>query len=293
MSRALARLAREPLLHFAVLGALLFALFALVGREPGGSPQRIVVTRETQAHLAARFERSWQRPPTPAELEGLVAEHVREEILVREARALGFDRDDVVVRRRLRQKLELLAEAAGRSAEPGEEELAAFFAERREHHRIEPRFSFRQLGLSRDRRGAALARDAEQLLARLQAEEAAEPDARGDPLPLPAALEEASASEVERLFGAPFAARLAELPLGAWSGPVESPFGLHLVRIEARSPGRDPALAEVREAVLRDWRAAQAEAAVEALYQELRAGYEVVVEPPPRAPGAAHAELVP
>jgi len=284
------RLLREPLVHFLALGAALFALFAAVGRDEGGADRRIVVAAGAVEHLAAVFERTWQRPPTPVELEGLVADHVREEILYREAVALGLDRDDVIVRRRMRQKLELLAEGLGRSVEPSDEELAAFLAAHAERYRVEPRVAFQQLYLSRDRRGPAAGADAARLLARLRA---GDPAALGDPLPLPATLRDAPLSEVGRQFGARFAERLATLPIGEWSGPVESGYGPHLVRVEARSEGRVPALAEVREAVARDWQGARAEAAAEELYRTLRSRYQVVVEDARPAPGAARAAEAP
>jgi hypothetical protein len=292
-SRWLARLAREPLLHFAAIGAALFVLFAAFGRDPAATDRRVVVSAGTVAHLTAVFERTWQRPPSPAELEGLVADHVREELLVREAIALGLDRDDVIVRRRLRQKLELLAEGLGRGAEPRDEELAAFLAAHADRYRVEPRVTFRQHYVSRDRRGAAAEADAARLLLQLRAGEAGDAARLADPLPLPAVLRDVPLSEVGRRFGEPFAARLAELAVGEWSGPIESGYGPHVVLVEARSDGRPPALDEVREAVLRDWRTAQAEAAVEELVRTLRAGSEVIVEEPAIVPGVARAEQAP
>lgn len=279
-----ARLLREPLLHFLVLGAALFGLFAGVGREGDPAERRIVVTAGTVRHLSALFERTWRRPPTPAELEGLVADHVREEILYREALALGLDRDDVIVRRRMRQKLELMAEGLGRSREPGDEELAAFAAARPERYAIEPRVTFRHVYVSRDRHGDEADTVAERWLAELGA--GADPAGLGDPLPLPATFTDVSLSEAGRQLGDAFAARLGELPLGVWAGPVRSGLGLHLVRVEARSEARVPAIEEIRDAVVRDWRAAQAEAASAEMLRALRARYEVVIE----APGGALAE---
>jgi hypothetical protein len=279
---------REPLLHFFVLGAGIFALYGFAGGTDPGS-RRIVVDRGTQESLAATFARTWQRPPTREELDGLLAEHVREEILSREARALGLDEGDVVVRRRLRQKLELLAAGFGEAAEPDEAELLAWLRAHPERWRVEPRLSFRHVYLSRERRGAAADADAARLLAQLAA--GADPAGLGDPLLLPPELHDAPLPDVARQFGDAFAARVAELPPGAWLGPVESGYGPHLVRIDARSEGRLPELAEVRDSVLRDWQAAQAEAAREAHYRALRASYSVVIEglDAAAAPGAAAA----
>jgi hypothetical protein len=272
----------EPLLHFFVLGAVIFAVYAWLGGPDPGS-RRIRVERGAQQSLAAAFERAWRRPPTPAELAGLVDDHVREEILVREARALGLEQGDAIVRRRLRQKVELLAAGFGAPGEASEADLADFLRRHPERYRIEPRVSFRHVFLSRERRGAAVEADAARLLAALAAGRA-DPAASGDPLLLPSELRDAPLSDVARQLGDGFAARVAALAPGGWSGPIESAYGLHLVRLAARSEGREPALAEVRDAVLRDWQAAQAEAAREAYYQALRAGYEVVVEPFDGAP---------
>jgi hypothetical protein len=269
------RALREPLLHFFVLGAGLFVLYAFAGGTDPAS-RRIAVDRGTLENLSATFQRTWQRPPTRAELEGLVADHVREEILAREAEALGLDDGDVIVRRRLRQKMELLAASFGEAAEPSEADLESWLREHAERHRVEPRLSFRHVFLSRERRGEAADADALRLLGELRA--GADPAALGDPLLLPSELRDAPLSDVARQFGDGFAARVDALAPGAWSGPVESSYGAHLVRVDARSEGRLPALGEVRDAVLRDWRSAQAEAAREAHYRALREGYTVVIE---------------
>ncbi len=280
----------EPLLHFALLGAGLFALFALAGGDDPAS-RRVVVSRGALANLAATFERTWQRPPTRAELEGLVADHVRETILAREARALGLDDDDVIVRRRLRQKMELLAASFAESAEPSEADLAAWLREHADRWRVEPRVWFRHVYLSRERRGAAADADAARLLGELAAGRA-DPAAAGDPLLLPAELRDAPLADVARRLGDDFAARVGELAPGEWTGPIGSAYGVHLVRVDARTEGRAPELAEVRDAVLRDWQAAQAEAARESHYRALRERYSVVIEglDAPPAPAGARAD---
>jgi hypothetical protein len=274
---ALSRLAREPLIHFLVLGAGLFLLFAVVGGEDPGS-RRIVVGPGTVENLAALFERTWLRPPTEGELDGLIADHVREEILTREATALGLDRDDVIVRRRLRQKMELLSAGFGAAAEPGDAQLEEQLRLHADRYRRELRLSFRQVYVSRERRGAAAEGDAAGLLARLRAGH--DPGALGDPFPLPLDNRELSLSEVSRQYGESFAARLAEIEPGAWAGPVESGYGPHLVIVDSRTEGFLPPLAELRERVLADWQAAQGEAATEAYYGSLLERYEVVIERP-------------
>ena len=269
------RLLREPLLHFLALGAALFVLFARVG---GGDPagHRIVVGRGTIDHLAATFRLTWQRPPTRAELDDLVADYVREEIYAREARALGLDQGDVVVNRRLRQKMELLAASAAEQEAPSDAELETWLREHADRYREEPRVTFRQVHLSRERRGAATDGDAARLLVELRA--GADPAALGDPSLLPAELREAKLSDVAQQLGEAFAARVGELDPGAWTGPIESPYGAHLVRVESRTEGRSPPLVEAREAVLRDWQSARIDAAEETFYRALRDRYQVLIE---------------
>lgn len=270
------RVLREPLVHFAVLGAALFGLYAVVGSEDPGSKQ-IVVGPGTLENIAATFQQTWQRPPTREELEGLVAEHVRDEILAREAKALGLDQGDVIVRRRLRQKMELLAASFGEAAEPSEVQLEDWLREHADRYRVEPKLSFTHIYLSRDRRGDAVAGDAARMLEDLRAGRS-DPGTLGDPLLLPAELRDAPLSDVSRQFGEAFASRVAEIAPGAWTGPVESGYGVHLVRVDARVEGRLPALDEARDAVLRDWQSSQADAAREAHYRSLREGYTVVIE---------------
>ena len=279
------RLLREPLLQFLLLGLALFALHAALARpEVSASAAEIVVSRGRVRSLVEAFDRQWNRSPTPEEVAGLVHDYVREEALVREALALGLDRDDTVVRRRLAQKMEFLGEDVAALVEPSEEELRRFLAARSEHYRSESRFSFRQVFLDRQERGDGLERDAAQLLAALEAPGSTlDTEAMGDSRMLPGVLVDASQSEVEALFGTRFAARLAELQPGRWSWPVGSDYGPHLVFLERRTPGRVPALEEVREAVLRDWSAAKRAELGEAHDRALLERYRVTIEEPPPA----------
>jgi hypothetical protein len=274
------RWVREPLVHFLILGAALFWLAGALGDPARGRADRIVFTAGDVEQLAAGFERTWQRPPTQAELEGLLEDRIREEVFYREALALGLDRDDTIVRRRMRQKMEFLSEDLV-VVEPDDADLESWLAANREAFRQEPRAAFRQVYLSRDRRGERVQADAEALLASLR-DEGADPDPKtlGDPLPLPAESDALSASEVARLFGESFAASLFELAPGRWEGPVESAYGLHLVFVGERVAGRDPALDEVREAVAREWLADQRRRAREDSYLALRERYEVEVDLP-------------
>jgi hypothetical protein len=275
------RVLREPLLHFLVLGALIFGAFALRADRQGAPADRIVVGPGEIEHLASGFARTWQRPPTPAELDGLIDDYVRDEVYYREGVALGLERDDTVVRRRLRQKMEFLVEDATEGPPPSDDVLQTFLAAHPERYRREPELSFRQVFVNPDRRGDRARDDAEALLARLAAAgPAVDTAALGDPIMLPADLDQVGPSEVARVFGDAFADRVAALELSRWSGPVESGYGLHLVFVRSRSEGRLPPLADVRNAVARDVTAAERKRMVEAAYRQLRTRYEVVIERP-------------
>jgi len=274
------RLLHEPLVKFLALGGGLFLLFGAVGDRDSRRADRIVVSAGQIESLAEGWMRTWRRSPTSEELDGLIAEHIREEILYREALAMGLDRDDTVVRRRLRQKMEFIGEDAA-VAEPTEEELRAYLASHADAFRSEQRISFAQVYLDRDRRGESALRDAEGLLARLDGDGAViDPAELGDPLLLPHAYESLPASELARLFGQDFAEQLAGLPTGRWVGPVESAYGLHLVLIRQRGEGAMPGLEEVRDAVRREWQVARREESGEELYRRLRERYTVAVERP-------------
>ena len=275
----LRRLAREPLLHFLILGAALFGLAWLL-EDGADQTSEIVVDAAQIERLAEDFRRTWQRPPTRAELEGLIEDHVREEVFYREALALGLDRNDPAIRRRLRQKMEFLNADLTAQMEPDQAALRVFLEEHAERYREPARYRFVQVYFSRERHGKNARRDAEQALARLQGGEMADPTALGDPLLLEPGYEEMREDEVARLFGPEFARRLAGLPLGRWAGPIASAYGLHLVRIDAHTEPRLPPLHDIRTPLERDWRAAQTRAAQEAFYQKLQSRYRITVRRP-------------
>jgi hypothetical protein len=273
---------REPLVHFLLLGAALFAITGLRGEGPAAGSRRIEVGPERVEQLATLFGRTWQRPPTRQELEGLIDDFVKEEVYYREALAMGLAEDDTIVRRRLRQKLEFLTDEVG-TVPPTEEELEAFLAEHADAYRIPPQTALDQIYFSVDRRGGRAAADARALLARLPAGRVPDRDGElGDPLLLSVPETPLLPAEIARLFGERFAQAVPTLPAGEWSGPVESGYGLHLVLVRERLEGRMPGLDEVRHEVERDWLARRREQVAAEFYRELRGRYEVVV----RMPGA-------
>jgi len=272
------RLLKEPLVHFLLLGGAVSVLFALTRDAAETAPRdEIVITAAQVQQLAAVFQKTWQRPAMPAELENLIEARVREEVFSREALAAGLDKDDTIVRRRMKQKLEFFMEDIAGQVTPTERDLQAFLDANPDRFRSESTFSFRQVYVSTDRRENA-AEDARNMLARLKQGEA-DLASLGDPLRMvePAFLD-SSQREVVRTFGREFAAELVELPAGEWSGPIRSGYGLHLVFLESRTKGKVATLNEARDAVAREWGAVKRREMNEALYQELRRKYSITVE---------------
>jgi hypothetical protein len=282
------RFIREPLVHFLVLGALMFLWSAWQGGGGGAGSNRIVITPGVVDYLAAGFNRTWRRAPNEAELKGMIDEHVKEEIAAREALAMGLDRDDIVIKRRLRQKLEFLLVDDAAAAPPTDADLKAWLDKHPETFRVEPQLAFRQVLLRPERRGASLEADASKLLARLRAA-GAEVNTQdlGDASMLPAETPLEPAREVARGFGQDFADALMKLAPGQWSGPVESSFGLHLVFVRESTKGAAADLATVRPLVEREVVAERRKAEMQALYERLLAKYAVSIEMPKSPPAAA------
>ncbi len=268
------RLLREPLFHFLVLGALLFVLYGWADRDAFQAPDEVVVDQARVDALATQFERVWQRQPNKAELQGLVDHWVREEIIFREGLSAGMERDDEVVRRRVVQKMSFLTDGMAADV-PSEADLQAWLRDHADDYRVAPVYTLQQVYFDPARHGDGL----DSAIAAATAALRRNPQARvGDPSMLPTTLNQTSADEVTRAFGQHFTDALVQLPDGRWSGPVVSGFGVHLVRIDMRTPGRVPALTEVRQAVERDLLNARSRQASEEFYQALRKRYTVKIE---------------
>ena len=283
--RRLKRWLHEPLVHFLLLGAALFLIDAWL--RPPSAPAantEIVVNEARIRNLAQNFQRTWQRPPTKAELDGLIETHVREEVMVREALALGLDRDDAIIRRRLQQKMEFVSEETAAQVAPSDDELTAYMKAHPEAFAVDPRVTFRQVYLDPAKRGTALDADAKGLASRLNSPGAPDPATQGDRLSLlESRYEEEPVAEVARLFGRDFADALVKQPVGRWSGPIASGYGAHVVKVEALVPGGTPPLADVRPQVEREWRNARRQELAKAFYEKLRAKYAVRVKMPESA----------
>ncbi|WP_249119799.1 MULTISPECIES: peptidyl-prolyl cis-trans isomerase [unclassified Bradyrhizobium] len=281
----IARLLREPLFQFLALGATLFALYGLVGKRNAEAPEKIVVSASRIANLGDGFVRTWRRPPSEQELQGLIEDYIRDEVFYREGRAAGLDRDDVIIRRRVRQKMEFLA---ADMPEASDEQLAAYLASNPERFRSDDQITFRQVFLSATRRPNTIESDSKQVASVLAGADAAvDTTTLGDPFLLGEEFRGFSATKVTNQFGERFAKRVLAMENGRWQGPVSSSFGQHFVFISKRVSGSLPPLDDVRPAVRREWANARRLEAEQKLYASLRERYEIVVEAPPSKAASA------
>ncbi len=272
------RLLAEPLLHFVLLGAAMFVAYSLMAEGAREEPGKIVITRGHVEHLATGFEKTWQRPPSAEELARLVRERVREEVYSREARALSLDRDDSVIRRRLMQKMEFVADDIA-EAEPAETALKDYLQAHPDAFRVEEQITFHQVYLDPKKHGENLDRDVAQVLASLsQAGSEIDASDLGDQFLLGYSFSAVPASEVVKQFGDGFTASLLRLKPGRWHGPIQSGYGVHLVRVSERTQGHTPPLDEVRDAVRREWDRARRLEANEKIYQDMLERYVVTIE---------------
>lgn len=270
---------KEPFLHFLVLGGLVFVFYTAVSGDAPGEDE-IVVTRGVQEHLMRGFSRTWQRLPMQSEFDGIVDDWIREEIAYREGVSMSLDTDDAVIRRRLRQKLEMLAEDIVALAEPTTGDLQAYLANNQDKYVAEPEYTLRQIYFSSDRRGDNAAPDAEQALRLLTTgSQVSNPASMGDPLSLPHRYVLETHRGLEAAFGRDFATALAELEPGKWQGPVRSGYGLHLVLIEAFLPGGPLTLEDAAREVRRDWENERRIEAINTLYDRLGERYTITMEP--------------
>lgn len=274
-------LLKKPAVHVVFLGLIVAAAILLAKGPPvTDASKRVVITGADLLQQRAAFMRTWQREPTAEELRGALEKHIRQEVLYREALTRGYDRDDLVVRRAMQQKMEFLAASQAMQEPPTEEEIEAFFALRRERYRLPAVLSFSQIYLSADQRGAGVEQAAIDLLARLRLED---PDSDaltswGDPIMLDTSYADQTERDVSAAFGELFAEAVVRLPIGEWQGPVSSGYGLHLVKVTEREESRVPEWREVAMRVINDMEFEAKAAARDQLYQEIAQNYEVYLD---------------
>jgi len=263
---------REPLLHFLLGGAALFLLFNCVTDSEVVGDDQIVVTSGQIEHLVTLFLKTRQRVPSDRELRGLVDDYVLEEVLYREALAIGLDRNDTIVRRRLRQKIEFLLDDFT-AVEPSDADLQQLLDKQPDRFRPDARITFEQVYFKADSSDVA-----DSTLALLQAGDS-DPNRFTESHLIAYRFDDVSESMVAAQFGDEFSAALFVLPAGQWRGPIDSPFGLHLVYVEQIVAGTVPALADIRANVKREWLVDFRAAAQQEIIEQMKAKYTVTVEP--------------
>ena len=281
----IARWLREPLLHFVVLGMALFAVDSYVhrGRSGVGSSKDIALTVDDLRQLDTYFESQWRRPPTAEEFNRLVENKVQEEVLYREALAMGLDKDDTIVKRRMAQKMQFLAEDVAAAHEPSTEELKTWFAKNREKFALPSRATFRHLFFSFDRRAQRAHDDAAAALGKLagEPEDSKVASSIADPFMFQDYYGDRTPGELAKEFGPTFAQGLFRLQPKSWQGPIESGYGWHLVWIESIIPRRIPDFEEVEPDVKTAWLGEEKEKAWRTAYEAMRGKYTVLLPAPP------------
>jgi peptidyl-prolyl cis-trans isomerase C len=276
---------REPLIQFLLLGAALFAVGRYVRpvRDAAPSSNQIQLSLDELTQLTLLFRSQWQREPTVQELDRLVENKVQEEILYREALAMGLDKNDEIVKRRMAQKMQFLAEDVAAAREPTRDELRAWYAKNAKKFALPPRLSFRHLYFSPDRRGDRARDDAATALAQLsgQPEDAPLAASLADPFMFQDYYRDRAPEYLGKEFGPEFAQAVARLAPGAWQGPIASGFGWHLVFVDTVIPGRVPAFEEIEPDVKTAWLGEQKALAWEKAYKDMRAKYTVLLPAPP------------
>ncbi len=275
------RIIKEPLLHFLLIGVLLFGLFAVINKDSAGPTNRIAITRADIEQLQSLFQRQWQRSPTPQELQALIDGRIREEVLYREALAMGLEKDDVIVRRRLAQKTEFLITDVTDPSQVDDKDLMAFYEKHPERYARDVKLSFRHIYFNPEQRGKQLLDEANATLNTLRTTrvgiDAPKPD--GDRFMLPSRYQLTSASDIARDFGRAFADTLVTLDPDSWQGPIESGYGVHLVYIQHReTTGRRP-FSEVHEMVKNDYLYELRQKRSAEIVQKLKSRYTITIAP--------------
>jgi len=270
---------REPLVHFLVIGLLLFVGFRLLHPEAGASPGRIELTEDDLRQMSVAWLAQGRPPLTPEQMKSLIDAKIHEEILYREALALGLEKGDAIVKRRLAQKMEFLAEDVAALREPAPGELRAWFEKNTPRFALSPRVSFRHLYFSLDRGGERARDAATRALPRLGGKPGdwAGAGALGDPFMFQDYYGDRAFDQLAGVFGPGFAQAVLQLTSGAWQGPIESGYGWHLVWIDSLTPGRVPAFEEIEADVKAEWTAEQRAETKRKAFEAMRERYEVVL----------------
>jgi hypothetical protein len=263
------------MLHFLLIGIALFAAHGWMAPADSGG-RRIVITQGVVDDLVAQHVAAKGREPSTTELNYLIESYVRDEILYREGVRLGLERDDIVVKRRVRQKIEIMAEEDASTGAPTDADLSAYLAANQARFVQPAVLTFEQVFIAESTSGPGVVRAVAATREALR--KGADPEDLGKPTLLPHRMTQTPADLVAREFGAPFAASLETAPVGEWVGPIDSSFGAHYVRVSDRTPAVAPQLAAVRDRVVREWENERRQRARNDAYTKMRSEYQVTIE---------------
>jgi hypothetical protein len=273
MKHVVMRLLREPLLHFFAVAALMFLFYMAVDDTAELPADVIIISPERIDQLGAQYRAVWNKNPTPDELDVLINEDIREEVYYREALALGLDKNDAIVRRRLQQKMEFLSDSGANLQQPAAGELEVYLASNESKYQHASRLAFEQIYLGSSPDSDSISR----LLTVLRSSSLTDLTDLGERSYLPAQLSLSSLQEVNDTFGQGFYEGIENFSPGDWAGPVDSAYGVHLVRIHSSEPVRMPNLEDIGEHVLRDWQSEKANALREQDYATRRENYIIEI----------------
>ncbi|AQS39143.1 parvulin-like peptidyl-prolyl isomerase [Shewanella psychrophila] len=269
---------RDPFAHFMLIGAALFGLYALVNDNEEAAPNRIIISEADIQRTTSQWQQKWHRLPSESELLKVIERQIREEIYYREALALDLGREDPIIRRRLAEKMEFIANDLLIPTEPSDEELTAYLAANPDKFLSPVRLSFSHIFFSADNLSSESLLNQKSLLARLnELPTQPVPSGLGDSFNGKQHYQQIADYQVARIFGRQFKEAVVTLPVGQWLGPIESGYGRHLIRVDDHIDGQLPPLREIRSKVLSYWRTEQQKKSNHSLYAKLKENYQIVI----------------
>lgn len=271
------RVLKEPLTHFIVLGGLIFAAYAWLGSGDAGQDDRkqIVIDQAKLDHLKKLWKLQWRRDPAPTDLAAIIDRELRQEVFYREALTLGLDRNDAIIKRRLAQKMEAVADDLSTLMQPPtDDRLKAYFRSREDFFKLPKAYGFKQILFLPDEQDREARIEA--TLVSLQGG-AEPPEDRRNKLAVPGDWPLTPVSDLQNAFGGDFARALDNLPIGQWSGPVRSGYGWHLVFLEAKEETRMPEFEKVRDFVAREYEYRSVLKSQDRMFKELIDKYKVTI----------------
>lgn len=268
---------KEPLLHFVICGIAIFLVYDQLNQKTDSKHQIVIDDKHIQ-HIKSLWELQWKREPTFAEMKGLLDRYLRREIMYREALSLNLDEGDEIIKRRLSQKMEFMANDLTKIVVPAsEDDLINYYENHKEKYKLPAKYSFKLLTFSR-RYHEDPESYAKETLAQANTASNAALGVMGDQVLLPSEFDMASKSEIIRKIGKTFYEALDDQPLNIWAGPIPSGFGEHLVFISKRQNAHYPGFVNVRKDVQRDYEFELENNTKEALYREMKTKYTIVMK---------------